>query len=313
MLVLNSIPFLLLMVVQSRVESAMAIASRSPITDIPKVALITGSNKGIGYEIARKIGAAKDGGKNEFVCILGCRDDDLGKKAMEKLEEEGMSVDFCQVDLERQDSIRSAAAYIEETYGKCDVLVNNAAVCFNDPTLYGKVTHKSFDEQAEITIRTNFFGTLSLTEAMFPLLEQSPYNGRIINIASSAGRLSILPSEERRDAFASESLELEELKGYMTDFVKAAKDGNHREQGWPNTGYGVSKVGIVAMTKIFARKYPKLMVNSVDPGYCKTDQNNNQGFVAPERGATTPFLLATIGADQHFSGVHWYEEQAIVW
>ena len=98
------------------------------------------------------------------------------------------------------------------------------------------------------------------------------------------------------------------------DFVKAAKEGNHKENGWPNTGYGVSKVGIIAMTKIFARKYPKMMVNSVDPGYCKTDQNNNQGFVPPSRGATTPFLLATIdGSDQHFSGIHWYEEQAIQW
>ncbi|CAJ1969946.1 unnamed protein product [Cylindrotheca closterium] len=288
----------------------MALAS---VSSSQKIALITGSNKGIGYEIARKIGSVKQGddGENAFVCILGCRNELLGQKAMEKLKAEGMSVDFCKIDLEDKDSITSAAAYIQKTYGgKCDVLVNNAAVCFNDPTLYGKVKHTPFDEQAEITIRTNFFGTLALTEAMLPLLEKSE-SGRIINIASSAGRLSILPSQERRDAFSSETLELKELQGFMKDFVKAAKDGTHKEQGWPNTGYGVSKVGIIAMSKIFARKYPKMMINTVDPGYCQTDQNDNQGFVPPERGATTPFLLATI--DQHFSGVHWYEEQAIVW
>ncbi|KAL3943544.1 MAG: hypothetical protein SGBAC_002402 [Bacillariaceae sp.] len=292
----------------------MALAAVSPTQ---KIALITGSNKGIGYEIARKIGSVKGASDNEnnaFVCILGCRNEELGRKAMETLQAEGMNVDFCKIDLDDKDTITSAAAYIEKTYGgRCDVLVNNAAVCFNDPTLYGKVSHTPFEEQADITIRTNFFGTLALTEAMLPMLEKSE-SGRIINIASSAGRLSILPSQERRGAFSSETVELKELQGYMKDFVKAAKEGNHKQNGWPNTGYGVSKVGIIAMTKILARKYPKLMVNSVDPGYCRTDQNANQGFVPPERGATTPFLLATmIDGSQKFSGLHWYEEQAVEW
>ena len=112
----------------------------------------------------------------------------------------------------------------------------------------------------------------------------------------------------------------------MNDFVSAAKSGNHKEQGWPNTGYGVSKVGIIAMTKILARQQHDsnsrtIMVNSVDPGYCATDQNNNQGFVSAERGAQTPYLLATLqppqGAEneeqQKFNGRHWYQEQEIEW
>ena len=119
----------------------------------------------------------------------------------------------------------------------------------------------------------------------------------------------------------------------MNDFVSAAKSGNHKEQGWPNTGYGVSKVGIIAMTKILARQQykddgsssssnnssnNKLMINSVDPGYCATDQNNNQGYVSAERGAQTPYLLATIQPPQaeeqlKFNGRHWYEEQEIEW
>jgi hypothetical protein len=53
------------------------------------------------------------------------------------------------------------------------------------------------------------------------------------------------------------------------------------------------------------------MVNSVDPGYCKTDQNNNQGFIPAERGAITPFLLATV--EQFFSSLHWFQEQEIEW
>ncbi|CAN0116365.1 unnamed protein product [Heterosigma akashiwo] len=273
-----------------------------------KVALVTGSNKGIGKEIARKIG--KEEG---FLCILGSRNEELGQIACEELKSEGCNVSLVQVDLDDHSTIEQASKIIEEQYGRCDVLINNAAVCFNSPTLYGKVPHTSFAEQASITIRTNFFGTLELTRALLPLMRKSA-SPRIINIASSAGRLSILPSKDRQDAFSSETLRLEELENFMHDFVADAEGGVHSQRGWPNTGYGVSKVGIISMTKILAREEGQsFMVNSVDPGYCKTDQNDNQGFVPAQRGATTPFLLATLPDDQYFSGMHWYEEQAVKW
>jgi len=280
-------------------------------TSAKRIALVTGSNKGIGLEIAKKIGAEKTDDENAFLCILGCRNKELGLQAAEQLKSEGMDVDFVRIDLEDVDSIESATKYIKEKYGCCDVLVNNAAVCFNDPTLYGKVPHTPFDEQADITVRTNFFGTLSLTKKMLPLLEKSD-SPRIINIASSAGRLAILPSQQRREAFSSDTVTMENLEEFMMDFIEAAKEGNHSEKGWPNTGYGVSKVGIISMTKILARENPRFMVNSVDPGYCATDQNNNQGFIPVGRGAITPHLLATI-KEPFFSGAHWYEEQEIEW
>jgi carbonyl reductase 1 len=308
---MHFISFLALILQFCGLPTMMALATKSA----QKISLITGSNKGIGLEIARTIGAEKlqdDDKKNAFLCILGCRNEKLGREAVKRLESEGMDADFVRIDLEDAESIQSAAAYIEKSYGRCDVLINNAAVCFNDPTLYGKTSHTPFDKQADITVRTNFFGTLSLTRAMLPLLEQSD-SPRIINIASSAGRLSILPSRQRRDAFSSETLDMQELEGFMREFVHAAKEGTHRDQGWPNTGYGVSKVGIIAMTKILAREYPKFMVNSVDPGYCATDQNNNQGHIPAERGAIAPYMLATLKEPQHFSGLHWYEAQAIKW
>mmetsp|Transcript_7239 Transcript_7239/g.10581 ORF Transcript_7239/g.10581 Transcript_7239/m.10581 type:complete len:111 (+) Transcript_7239:514-846(+) len=110
---------------------------------------------------------------------------------------------------------------------------------------------------------------------------------------------------------------MNDLESYMNEFIADAANGCHAAKGWPNTGYGVSKVGIIAMTKILARDNPNVMINSVDPGYCRTDQNNNQGFVPVERGARTPFLLATIGAGDDaqpfYSGIHWYEEKEIKW
>lgn len=281
--------------------------SCSAIVSPSRVALVTGSNKGIGFEIARKLGLEKD-----TLCILGCRNGKLGQTAVEKLEKEGCNVSSVKVDLDDLDSIKNAANTIRLKYGKCDVLVNNAAVCFNDPTLYGKTVFTPFSKQAEITIRTNFHGTLALTREFLPLLSLSS-SPRIINIASSAGRITILPSVDRRSQFLSESLTLEELEFFMREFVRDAQDGSHTSKGWPNTGYGVSKVGIVAMTRILARENPQMMVNSVDPGYCRTDQNNNQGIVSPERGALTPFLLSTIPKDNVFTGLHWYEETAIDW
>eukprot|EP00534_Pseudo-nitzschia_fraudulenta_P015769 CAMPEP_0201236624 /NCGR_PEP_ID=MMETSP0852-20130820/8044_1 /ASSEMBLY_ACC=CAM_ASM_000632 /TAXON_ID=183588 /ORGANISM="Pseudo-nitzschia fraudulenta, Strain WWA7" /LENGTH=177 /DNA_ID=CAMNT_0047530609 /DNA_START=43 /DNA_END=576 /DNA_ORIENTATION=+ len=177
-------------------------------------------------------------------------------------------------------------------------------------------------------MKTNFFGTLALTKAMMPLLlKERDGEGavgavvpRIINIASSAGRLAILPSEERRAAFSSESLTLETLESYANDFVGAAREGTHSSGGWPNTGYGVSKAAIIAMTKVLARRHRgEVVANSVDPGYCATDQNDHQGFLPAERGAITPYLLATLPADEastraeEFTGKHWYQEREIEW
>ena len=318
---LCAIILILLVLVPQRNAVVMALSNR-------KVALVTGSNKGIGYHIARNILSHKLDGENEesehaFVCILGCRDESLAKKAAESLAAatQNSSVDVVTIDLMDESTMDKAVSYIEDTYGRCDVLVNNAAVCYNDPTLYGKVKHTPFAEQAKITIATNFFGTLALTRKLLPLLDETgtktDTKPRIINIASSAGRLSIIPSQEKRDAISSENLTLEELEGHMNDFVRSAQEGTHATEGWPNTGYGVSKVGIISMTKILARKYSdRMMINSVDPGYCATDQNNNQGVIPAERGAVTPYLLATIGETaetSEFTSKHWYQEQEIAW
>jgi NAD(P)-dependent dehydrogenase (short-subunit alcohol dehydrogenase family) len=102
----------------------------------------------------------------------------------------------------------------------------------------------------------------------------------------------------------------------MTDFVQSVQDGSHASKGYPNTCYGMSKCGIIAWTRLLAREYHDLAIYSVDPGYCATDQNNNQGFFPAARGAVTPVWLATmpIVADRRSkSGRHFYQEQEIAW
>jgi len=261
-----------------------------------RVALVTGANKGIGFEIAKKL---HDAG---ITTIFACRTN--GEEAAARLGCEHSVF----LDLTDSVSIEKCRDYVEKKFGKLDILVNNAAICFNDPTLFGKVPYTPFEQQANITIQTNFFGTCKLTNALLPLL---PKSGRVINIASSAGRLAIMKSQQKVDLFTDPSLTMNNLETYMSTFVKQVESGVHSQNGWPNTCYGMSKLGIIAYTKTLARDRPDLLVNSVDPGYCATDQNNYQGTRPAERGARTPFLLATIDAD--YSGKHWFDEQEARW
>ena len=312
MVTMGNLFLILVVAAMATLFMSSALSSSSSASNAKRVALVTGANKGIGKEIARKL--VKD---SNTTCLLGCRDEKLGQAALQDLVENdgcnGDNLAVVKLDLTDVTTMESARNYIEEKYdGQLDILVNNAAICFNDPTLYGKVKHTSFQDQADVTVRTNFFGTSKLTQTMLPLLKQST-SPRTINIASSAGRLSILPSQERQNDFSSKDLTLQKLEGYMNEFVTAVQAGTHASQGWPNTCYGASKCAIIAMTKILAREYPKIQINSVDPGYCATDQNNNQGYIPAERGAVTPFLLATLPDTEFFTSKHWFQEQEIQW
>jgi carbonyl reductase 1 len=268
----------------------------------PQIALVTGANKGIGKEIVRKL--VNDA---NVTTILACRSG--GEEAAAEL-----GCKHVYLDLTDDDSIHKAREYVEQEFGKLDILINNAAICFNDPTLFGKVPYTPFEKQAEITIRTNYFGTYQVTKSMLPLLEASS-SPRIINITSYAGRLSILKSRALKNAFTAPNLTEMEIQGYMKDFVKAVETGVHSQQGWPNTCYGMSKLGVIALTRVLSRDFPRIMVNSVDPGYCATEQNNHQGTRPADRGAVTPLLLATLDESKmgHVTGKHWMDEHEISW
>ena len=293
---------------------------------------ILGGNKGIGKEIARRIGTEPN-----FTVIIACRDLHLGRETINDLrsnnnnnnnnnnEEDSVKCDAILLpisfDLTNKASIENAATYIAKEYnGTLDVLINNAATCYNSPTLYGKTSHTTFENQAQITIDTNYFGTLHTIQCFLPLLHKSTSQPRIINIASSAGRLTILQSTSLIHEFTSNTLSISKLSSLMNQFVTSVQDGTHTTHGWPSTCYGVSKLGIIALTKVLARQYTNIKINSVDPGYCKTDQNNNQGNVDPYRGAKTPYLLALMEESENNSdeeevdtGLHFYEEEEIPW
>ena len=294
------------------IVEGLSMSSSSTKTN-KQVVLITGANKGIGKEIARKF--AQD---DRFIPILACRKD--GEKTCKEL---GIDSRYhCYLELTDDDSIEKIVEYIQSTFdGRLDILINNAAICFNDPTLYGKVEYTPFEKQASITIDTNYFGTTKLTNKLLPLLLKSSSEdnddehqpGRIITIASSAGRLGILKSQEKLDMFTNNpDLNLETLDTYMKDFITAVENGTSQDNGWPSTCYGMSKLGLIAYSILLSKKYKELLlINTVDPGYCSTDQNDNQGIRPAERGSITPYLLGT--TKERFTGLHWYDEQVMPW
>ena len=108
-------------------------------------------------------------------------------------------------------------------------------------------------EQATVTTNVNFTGTLNMMRAFTPLLKPC---GRIVNVASMVGHLSRLASSDLRDKFSSPSLTEAELVALMEEFVSDVKQGRHRGK-WCNTFYSTTKVGEVALTKIYAREVAK--------------------------------------------------------
>merc|ERR1712129_452261 len=137
--------------------------------------------------------------------------------------------------------------------------------------------------------------------------------GRIVTISSSAGRLAILKSPDRIAAFTSPNVTTAQLEALMRQFVSDVEHGVHTREGWGHTCYGMSKLGLIALTRVLAREEPQMMVNCADPGYCATDMNANSGYDPPEKGARTTAYLALLPSEERVSGTVWYDGAESAW
>jgi len=268
-----------------------------------KLAIVTGANKGIGYEIAKGLAA------NGCTTILACRNAQLGEAAAREMQSEGLDVSFRLLDVGDRASIAAFAECVKNDLGgKIDVLVNNAAIAFkgSDPT--------PFARQAAPTLAVNFFGTVALTNALLPFLQMSPAP-RVVNVASESGHLSILKSKEKVKIFTAPDLSEERLVELMLTFQTDVEAGTHATSGWPSSCYGMSKLGLIAYTKILAREQPSMLVHACCPGYVQTDMSSHQGNKRPDEGAQTPIMLALHDEEDELrpSGQFWSSEHVIDW
>jgi len=253
-----------------------------------KVAIVTGSNKGIGFAIVRGLCKSFDGD-----VYLTSRDESRGKEAVKKLQEEGLNPKYHQLDIDDITTIHRLRDTMTSQYGGIDVLVNNVGIAFKnaDPT--------PFAEQAVVTMKTNYYGTVAACDILIPIVKSG---GRIVNVSSMGGSMSLKKcSDANQQFFRSIDITQQELTDKMRDFVEKAKLGTHIEAGYSNSAYGMSKVGMTTLTKIWARKLRKegkndVIMNACCPGWIRTDMGGPKASKTPDQGAETPLYLATLPA-----------------
>ncbi|XP_027731399.1 carbonyl reductase [NADPH] 1-like [Vombatus ursinus] len=251
-----------------------------------RVAVVTGSNKGIGLAVVRDLCKKFPGD-----VILTARNPTLGQEAVKKLKEEGLNPVFHQLDINDLQSIQTLREFLKERYGGLDVLVNNAGIAF-------KVADTTpFPIQAEVTLKTNFFGTRAVSAELLPLIKPQ---GRVVNVSSFVSVSSLKKcSPELQKKFRSDTITEEELVGLMNKFVEDTKKGVH-EKEWPNTAYGVSKIGVTVLSRIHARqlneqrKGDNILLNACCPGWVRTDMAGPRAPKSVEEGAETPVYLALL-------------------
>jgi NAD(P)-dependent dehydrogenase (short-subunit alcohol dehydrogenase family) len=232
---------------------------------VSKIALITGANKGIGFEIARQLGA------QGITILAGVRNQARGEAAVQQLHAGGIDATVVHLDVTDQASIDAAAAFIDQTYGKLDILVNNAGISMRE---WGTPPSELALEDVRKTFETNFFGAFAVIKAMLPLLRRSEA-GRIVNLSSEMGSLGI--------------------NSDPTSFAANLP---------PTLAYNASKAALNALTVFFAKELRNtpIKINSVSPGYVATDLNGHSGFLTPEQGAKVPVAFATLPADGPHGG-----------
>ncbi len=230
-----------------------------------KVVLITGANKGIGFEVARQLGKAG------FSVLLGARDASRGEEAAATLRAEGADVRCVVADLNKaSDSATALARHIGDEFEHLDVLINNAAVYLSKED--GYASNVDIDALRR-TFEVNFFGTVAFTQPLLPLLRAAE-KAQIIYVSRGLGSLGI-NGDPNSPYYHAKAL-----------------------------AYNASKAALNMFTVDLAYdlRDTKVKVNSVCPGYTATDLNNHSGHQTIEEGAIAIVGLAQMTGDGSTAG-----------
>jgi NAD(P)-dependent dehydrogenase (short-subunit alcohol dehydrogenase family) len=226
-----------------------------------KIALITGANKGIGFETARQLGS------HGMTVLAGARDEGRGLAAERALRDGGADARFVPLDVTDAKSIRSAAERIDGEFGRLDVLVNNAGTA----TVAGRAdpaSQTSLDDMRAV-YEINVFGVIAVTNAMLPLLLRAAA-ARIVNVSSEVGSISSQSDPESP---------LSQMPAFAP--------------------YPSSKAALDMLTVMYAKELrdTPVKVNAANPGYTATDLNGHRGFRSAAEGAEPSVYLATLPGD----------------
>ena len=234
-----------------------------------RIALVTGANKGIGFEVARQLA------RRNFRVFISARNTEAGEAAVRKLNKEGEKEDygkiaFIKTDVSKPDSIRRAAEEFSTKSDRLDALVNNAGILLDDDKDVLTITPEIF----ETTLRPNTVGPLLVSQAFVPFLEKSDAP-RIVNVSSGGGQLT---------------------------------DG---ADGWA-PAYCISKTALNGVTSQLAAALPKFAVNSVCPGWVRTDMGGSNATRSVLEGAAGVVWLAS-EAPHSMTGKFFRDRKVIPW
>ena len=231
-----------------------------------RLAVITGANKGIGFEICRQL--AHKG----LRVVLTSRDARKGLKAQRILVQENLDVLFYELDVTEPTSVRALAKYVEKEHGAVDALVNNAGIMMDSSST--SILNES-EHVFHATLETNFFGALRMCQALVPLMRKRGY-GRVVNLSSGLGQLD--------------------------------------DMGDGNAAYRTSKTALNALTRMVASATQQhdILVNSMCPGWVRTDMGGPNASRSVEKGAETAVWLATLPAGGPTGGF-FRDKKAIPW
>ena len=244
----------------------------------PRIALVTGATRGIGLETARQLAEA-----GVHVLLAG-RDPARAAAAAATLAADGLSVSPIALDVTDSASIAAAADKVRAGHGRLDILINNAGIVVDDPAR--KPSGQALSAWRE-TFDTNVFGLVETTNAFLPLLHASP-SGRIVNVSSILGSISL----QLNPGF------------FAYDYKLPA--------------YNVSKAAVNAWTTQLAYelKDSRIKVNTIHPGYVRTDMNKiggeQHGELEVADGARTSVRLALIDDDGP-NGGFFYKDEVLPW
>lgn len=237
-----------------------------------KVVLITGANKGLGKEIGRQLGL------RGYTVVLAARNDAAGKAAAAELVAAGCDARTVRLDVTSPDDIAGVVRYLEKTFGKLDVLVNNAGIALEwdgQPTSTDKVRR---------TLEVNLVAPYAITAALVPLLARSD-DARVINQSSMLGSLE-----------TAENM-WEHVGGFMT------------------AGYSTSKAGLNMLTLIQSKTLADkgIAVAAAHPGWVKTDLGSQAAPMEVNEGASTVVGLVTIAREKFPHGQLIHQGQRLPW
>ena len=240
-----------------------------------KVAFITGGNRGIGFETAKRLGEL------DIEIIIGVRDLNKGLKAVEELEALGITARAIEYDADKPGSDDAVYTYLERNYGKLDILANNAGIMKEE--LMGNNSSTLTYDVLQKTFQTNLFSVVSLTQKLLPLVKKAPA-GRIVNLSSILGSLTIhsMPNSP-----------IEPAKAFA---------------------YNASKTALNAYTVHLAHelKDTNIKVNSAHPGWVKTELGGPQAPMEVADSYKTSVYLATLDSNGP-SGGFFHETEALPW